>query len=92
MDHPGSAPTPERQVINKERRQRLFAVLDNLDDAKRELILLRFGAELTYQEIGEIVGKREAAVKMAIYRLLDELRGVWHLSVHEASGREETHE
>lgn len=92
MGHSGDGLTPERQLIDAERRQRLFAVLDRLDEDKRELILLRFGAELSYQEIGAIVGKREAAAKMAIYRLLDELRGAWYLDAHVDTQAEDDHE
>lgn len=92
VGHSADGPTPERQLIDAERRQRLFAVLDRLDEGKRELILLRFGAELSYQEIGAIVGKREAAVKMAVYRLLDELRSAWYLDAHVDANAEDDHE
>lgn len=85
-------PTPERQLIDAERRQQLFALLDTLDQDQRELILLRFGAELSFREIGDIVGKSEAAAKMALYRLLQELRALWHLHDSQESATEEDHD
>ncbi|MFW5943193.1 MAG: RNA polymerase sigma factor [Chloroflexota bacterium] len=79
MDRPSRSPSPEGQVLRQERRERLYAVLDRLNEKQRELILLRYGGDLTYAEIAATVGSSEAAVKMALYRLLDQLRGTWHL-------------
>lgn len=77
--HDTQTPSPEGRLIDDEQRRHLFAMLDMLDEDKRDLILLRYGADLTFEEIGDIVGKSEAAVKMSLYRLLAELRRRWHL-------------
>jgi RNA polymerase sigma-70 factor (ECF subfamily) len=60
-------------LISKERAGLLSAVLKELDVEKLELLQLRFAGELTYAEIGSVVGKTEAAVKMAIHRILRQL-------------------
>ena len=51
--------------------------LARLDEVQRELLRLRYAAGLTYRAIGEILGKREAAVKMAVHRLLARLHDEW---------------
>jgi len=91
-DRPAAGPTPESRLVDAERRQHLFSLLDALHEDQRELILLRFGAELSFREIGDIAGKSEAAVKMALYRLLQELRTLWHLHDPQESTTEEDHD
>ena len=77
LDQPDGQPHPEGVVAHRERRDRLFTLLDQLQDNERELLLLRYGGGLSYREIGHIVGRSEAATKMAIYRLLDRLHASW---------------
>jgi RNA polymerase sigma-70 factor, ECF subfamily len=52
---------------------RLRALLATLPDPDRELILLRYSAELTSAEIGAVVGKSAGAVRIRLMRLLDRL-------------------
>jgi RNA polymerase sigma factor (sigma-70 family) len=52
----------------------LAAALRTLDDAERELIALRYGADLTARQIGEILGSKTNAVEVALHRLLRKLR------------------
>ena len=57
----------------------LRQILQTLDDDQRELLQLRFSAELSFAEIAEVVGRNEAAVKMSLYRVLDKLRKQWEV-------------
>jgi len=43
---------------------------------ERELVALRYGADLTARQIGELVGMRTNAVEVALHRALRELRGL----------------
>jgi RNA polymerase sigma factor (sigma-70 family) len=52
----------------------LAAALRTLDDAERELIALRYGADLTARQIGEILGSKTNAVEVALHRVLGKLR------------------
>ncbi|MDQ3549669.1 MAG: sigma-70 family RNA polymerase sigma factor [Chloroflexota bacterium] len=52
---------------------RLRASLAGLPDRDRELILLRYSAELTSAEIGGVVGMTAGAVRIRLMRLLDGL-------------------
>lgn len=60
-----------------ENMRRLRQLLAALDDEKRELLQLRFSAELSFGDIAAVLGRKEAAVKMMFYRLLDGLRVQW---------------
>jgi RNA polymerase sigma-70 factor, ECF subfamily len=76
-------PAPEPEILaNVEKGQdlqRLAALLAQLDDDHQELLRLRFSAGLSFSEIGQIVGRSDAAVKMAVYRVLDGLRKEWEV-------------
>src|ERR671937_231500 len=52
----------------------LRAAVAELDDWGRELIALRFGADLTARQIGELTGRKTHAVEMALQRTLTRLR------------------
>jgi RNA polymerase sigma factor (sigma-70 family) len=52
----------------------LVAALRALDDAERELIALRYGADLTARQIGEVLGRKTNAVEVALHRTLHKLR------------------
>ncbi len=77
LDRIGDAPNPLAQVVRSERLEHLAKLVKALDEEKQELLRLRFAGELTYREIGEIVGRSEAAVKMAVHRLLRRLEEAW---------------
>jgi RNA polymerase sigma-70 factor (ECF subfamily) len=62
---------------DRENMERLKQLLAVLDDEKREVLQLRFSAELSFAEMAIVLGKSEAAVKMSLYRILDWLRRQW---------------
>jgi RNA polymerase sigma-70 factor, ECF subfamily len=59
----------ERDVLVRAVRRKVA----RLDADERDLLALRFGAGLTYGEIGAVLGRQGAAVKMAVHRLVDRL-------------------
>lgn len=61
----------------RENRNRLKQLLSVLDEEKRELLRLRFSAELSFADMAAVLGRNEAAVKMQLYRTLDRLREQW---------------
>jgi RNA polymerase sigma-70 factor, ECF subfamily len=67
-------PTPEEQVVQDERELHARRLLSDLGEEQREILSLRFAAELTYAEIAAVIGKREEAVKKIAYRTLQLLR------------------
>lgn len=61
----------------RENMVRLKQSLSTLSEDQRELLQLRFSAELSFADMASVLGKSEAAVKMSLYRVLDELREQW---------------
>jgi RNA polymerase sigma-70 factor (ECF subfamily) len=56
------------------RRLELRAAVAQLDERDRELVALRFGADLTAKQIGEVLGLKTNAVEVALHRALGRLR------------------
>jgi RNA polymerase sigma factor (sigma-70 family) len=50
------------------------ALVQQLDERDRELIALRYGADLNARQIGELLGLRTNAVEVALHRALGKLR------------------
>lgn len=63
--------------MEKERRTIFTDLVAALTEDERELLRLRFLAELSYAEIGAVVRKSEQAVKKSVYRLLGRLSRRW---------------
>lgn len=76
-DLPGVMDDPLERVVQGERRERMARVFAGLDDDQRELLRLRFTMGLSYAEIGQQLKRSEAAVKMAVYRLLRQMQARW---------------
>jgi RNA polymerase sigma-70 factor, ECF subfamily len=76
-DYPSAEPGLQSLVENNEKIQQLTHLLEHFNDDQRELLRLRFSANLSFSEIGLLEGRSEAAVKMALYRLLDLLKSQW---------------
>lgn len=63
----------EEETIRRLTVSRAVATLDERD---RELIALRYGADLTARQIAELLGARTNAIEVALHRALGRLRGV----------------
>ena len=57
--------------------QHLLVMLQSLSMEEQELIRLRFAAELSYQEIGLILNRKQDAVRKSISRLLERMQSQW---------------
>ena len=75
--HTSYEPDLLEQAVRDEERLQLQKLLEALKDDDRELLALRLGAGLSARAVGEIVGKSEGAVRVAIYRILQHLRHAW---------------
>jgi len=56
------------------RRLSIAAAVEQLDPRDRELIALRYGADLTARQIGELLDMQTNAVEVALHRALARLR------------------
>ncbi len=68
------APTPEQLSERAERRAEIEDVVQNLPAAYRELIVLRHGHDLNYDEIAEVTGLPLGTVKNRIFRAREVMR------------------
>jgi RNA polymerase sigma-70 factor, ECF subfamily len=74
LDETIDAPAPGDLAADAVHRLTLRAAVAQLDEAGRELIALRFGADLTARQIAELTGKKTHAVEVALQRTLERLR------------------
>lgn len=58
----------EENVLSGETKFRLYKALQNLDVITREVIYLRLTGDLTFKEIGKILGKSENWARVTFFR------------------------
>lgn len=68
MDLADPAAGPEEALQSAQRARVLDAALQRLQDDQRQVLLLREIEEMSYAEIGEVLGLREGTVKSRIAR------------------------
>jgi RNA polymerase sigma-70 factor, ECF subfamily len=77
-EHVVDEPVPESATEEMEeqamRRLTLTQAVARLDERERELIALRYGADLTARQIAGVLGLRPNAVEVALHRALGRLR------------------
>jgi RNA polymerase sigma-70 factor (ECF subfamily) len=62
------------EVETSQRREHLRQLVQALGEEERELIYLRYVAELSFAEIATVLHKKEEAVKKTLYRLIARLK------------------
>jgi RNA polymerase sigma factor (sigma-70 family) len=68
------APDPGDLEDDALRRITLSSAVERLEERDRELIALRYGADLTARQIAELQGAKTNAVEVALHRALGRLR------------------
>lgn len=71
-----SGARPEDKVVEKELKHILNEAVMCLDERKRSIIALKFGACMNNKEIAEVMGMTESNVGTIIYRALKELKSI----------------
>jgi len=67
-------PGPEERAVRQEEVSTLLKRLEGLPERDRTILALRFAADLSHREIGEILGISEGASAVALLRALRRLR------------------
>jgi RNA polymerase sigma-70 factor (ECF subfamily) len=75
VDWPSAQEGLEDEAV---RRLTIAAAVARLPERDRELIALRYGADLTTRQIGRLVGLKTNAVEVALHRALGRLRSETH--------------
>ncbi|MEL6408199.1 MAG: sigma-70 family RNA polymerase sigma factor [Chloroflexota bacterium] len=68
--------SPLEVVMQQERKHYLENLLAQLDDDKRNLLLLSITGNLTAVEVGKVVGKRANTVRVELHRIIQQLRRI----------------
>jgi RNA polymerase sigma factor (sigma-70 family) len=70
------------------RRLDLHAAVALLDERDRDLLALRYGADLTARQIAELFGERTNTIEVALHRALRRLRAVLETPSEQLAGEE----
>ena len=73
---PATPDTPQQAVEESEVRQALQQALDTLTPEHREIFLLRQMRQLSYEEIGRLLGLESGTVKSRLSRAKKQLREI----------------
>lgn len=74
LREPVDVPGPQDVEQEASDRAQLAAALAELEERDRELVSLRYGADFTARQIGEVLGMTTNAVEVALHRTLGRLR------------------
>jgi RNA polymerase sigma-70 factor (ECF subfamily) len=73
IDPPSAAPGPDGHLMQAEQVNLVRAALERLGDPCREIILLRYFGDLSYQEIAQTLRMNEKTVSSRLSKCLDRL-------------------
>lgn len=68
--------TPERRVLDAERRTALAEAIERLPERQRQVVVLSQWDERSHAEIGELTGLNASTVRVHLFRALRRLRSV----------------
>lgn len=74
---PAPGGTPEQQALRQSDAERLSALLATLEPRQRELIAMKYGADMTNRAIAQATGLSESNVGTILHRAVEALRGQW---------------
>lgn len=72
-----AADSPHETYAHAADLERLRVLLESLNDHERELVALKYGAELNNREIAMQLGMSESNVGTTLHRIVTKLRAVW---------------
>ena len=73
IERAATQPGPEERVLTQARAEELRAVI-RIRPEQRDLLALRYGAGLTFDEIGAILDSAPATVRVRVHRIPEEKR------------------
>lgn len=69
--------TPEQHAVSRSQAERLAVLLATLEPRQRELMALKYGADMTNRAIAHATGLSESNVGTILHRAVETLRGRW---------------
>lgn len=73
---PGRGPSPEDQLLARERRQRLAEAIARLPDRQRSVFMLSHYEGCTSREVSHMTGLNESTVRVHLFRAVRKLRAM----------------
>ena len=64
----------EEIVARREEREMVARALKTLDEEERQIVVLRYFEDMSYEEISKVVGKNEGAIRVRLHRILKKLK------------------
>lgn len=86
------APNPELETARHEERERVHALLKNLEVTDRAAIVLRYWHDYSEAEIAETLHLTVSAVKSRLHRARRQLSGLWQEGSPQPKSARRTHE
>lgn len=74
VEDTNNSSAPEHLMETRQENDFLLALINDLSPQKKELIILKYVQKLSNEEIGQIFGKTEGAIKSLYHRTLVELK------------------
>jgi RNA polymerase sigma-70 factor (ECF subfamily) len=71
---PGHGPSPEEQLLGRERRQKLAEAIAKLPDRQRSVFMLSHYEGCTSREVSALTGLNESTVRVHLFRAIRKLR------------------
>lgn len=72
--------TVEGEILSKEISEEIRGTLNGLKEEYRSLLILKYDMELSYKEIGLLLGINEDSVKTYLYRARNKFKEKWRKS------------
>lgn len=69
-----TVPDGEADVLRRESSRELYGAIHRLEEAEREVVLYRMTGELSFREIGEIMGRSENWCRTIFYRAKQKIK------------------
>ena len=77
METAATSDSPEEAVLAKIRLGEVHEAMSALTDLQRQVLSLRFAADLSIAEVARVMNRKEGAVKALQFSALRALRRVW---------------
>ncbi len=77
METAAAYDSPEEEVLAKVRLGEVHEAMSALTDLQRQVLNLRFAADLSIAEVAKFMNRKEGAVKALQFSALRALRRVW---------------
>ena len=83
---PGMAEEGEASVLKKEAQEEFRHTLQQMNPAYAHILLLKYEAEYSYEEIGQLLQMKEDYVRTSLYRARKQFKQHWEERVYGKTG------